>query len=74
MDGVVEVAGEKVFALHMIQARNPDLVGKPFFARFDPTAIWLSDLEPAFAPRFPFESDPAGVPGLWAPEVLASLS
>ncbi len=71
IDGVVEVAGEKVFALHMIQARNPDLVGRPFFARFDPTAIWLSDLEPAFAPRFPFESEPASVPGPWAAEALA---
>jgi KamA family protein len=74
VDGVVEVAGEKVFALHMIQARNPDLVGKPFFARFDPTAIWLSDLEPAFAPRFPFDSAPEELPGLWGPEVLASLT
>jgi KamA family protein len=74
VDGVVEVAGEKVFALHMIQARNPSLVGKPFFARFDPNAIWLSDLEPAFASRFPFDTSPEELPGLWAPEVLASLS
>jgi KamA family protein len=73
VDGVVEVAGEKVFALHMIQARNPALVGKPFFARFDPNAIWLSDLEPAFASRFPFDTSPEELPGLWAPEVLASL-
>ena len=74
IDGVVEVAGEKVFALHMIQARNPDLVGKPFFARFDPSAIWLSDLKPAFAARFPFDAVPEELPGLWTPEVLASLS
>jgi KamA family protein len=74
VDGVADVAGEKVFALHMIQARNPDLVGKPFFARFDPRAIWLSDLEPAFAPRFPFDATPEELPGLWAPEVLASLT
>jgi KamA family protein len=74
IDGVADVAGEKVFALHMIQARNPDLVGKPFFARFDPRAIWLSDLEPAFAPRFPFDATPEELPGLWAPEVLASLA
>jgi KamA family protein len=73
VDGVVEVAGEKVFALHMIQARDPSIVGKPFFARFDPTAIWLSDLEPAFASRFPFDTSPEELPGLWAPEVLASL-
>jgi KamA family protein len=74
VDGVVEVAGERVFALHMIQARNPAIVGKPFFARFDPNAIWLSDLEPAFASRFPFDTSPEELPGLWAPEVLASLS
>jgi KamA family protein len=73
IDGVVEVAGEQVFALHMIQARNPAIVGKPFFARFDPNAIWLSDLQPAFASRFPFDTGPEELPGLWAPEVLASL-
>jgi len=73
VDGVVEVGGEKVFALHMIQARNPAIVGKPFFARFDPTAIWLSDLEPALASRFPFDTSPEELPGLWAPEVLAAL-
>jgi KamA family protein len=74
VDGVVEVAGEKVFALHMIQARDPSIVGRPFFARYDPNAIWLSDLEPAFASRFPFDTSPEELPGLWAPEVLASLS
>jgi KamA family protein len=67
VDGIIEVAGEKVFVLHMIQARDPGLVGKPFFARFDPDATWLSDLEPAFAGRFPFEPDPEELPGLWAP-------
>jgi len=59
VDGVVEVAGQRVFVLHMIQARDPSLVGTPFFARFDPNAVWLSDLRPAFANRFPFESAPA---------------
>ena len=58
----------------MIQARNPDIVGRPFFARFDPAAIWLSDLKPAFATRFPFDAVPEELPGLWAPEVMASLS
>jgi KamA family protein len=70
IDGIAEVAGEKVFALHMIQARDPELVGKPFFARFDPEAIWLSDLEPAFSSRFPFEPDPQELPDLWAPAVF----
>jgi hypothetical protein len=74
VDGITEVAGEKVFVLHMIQARDPNLVGKPFFARFDPAAAWLSDLEPAFAPRFPFESGHDELPGLWTRELLEPAS
>jgi L-lysine 2,3-aminomutase len=59
VDGVAEVAGEQVFVLRMLQARDPSLVGRPFFARFDPKAVWLTDLTPAFADRFPWERDPA---------------
>jgi hypothetical protein len=45
--GVHEHAGEKVFALRMLQGRDPDWVLRPFFARYDPEAIWLDDLQPA---------------------------
>lgn len=55
VDGIADVAGEQVFVLRMLQARDPSLVGRPFFARFDPTATWLTDLEPAFTDRFPWE-------------------
>ena len=56
VDGVAEIAGEKAFVLHMIQARRPDLVGKPFFAKYDEEAAWLFDLEPALgATKFPYE-------------------
>jgi KamA family protein len=71
VDGVTEIAGQRVFALHMIQARDPSLVGRPFFAHYDPDAVWLSDLRPAFADRFPFEADQAGD---WQAELLASAS
>ncbi len=73
--GVTQVRGEKVFALEMIQARNPDWVGRPFFAKFDPHATWLDHLEPAFGERkFLFESDEDERHGLhaqaelWGPE------
>jgi KamA family protein len=69
IDGITELAGQRVFVLHMIQARDPGLVGKPFFARYDPTATWISDLEPAFADRFPFEPEPDAIPDLWAGEL-----
>jgi len=54
VDGVAEVDGQRVFVLHLIQARQPELVGRPFFARYDPSATWLSDLRPAFAEQFPW--------------------
>jgi KamA family protein len=66
VDGITTIAGLKVFTLRMIQARDPSLVGKPFFARYDPEATWLTDLEPVFAPRFPYEPVPDELPGLWA--------
>jgi KamA family protein len=53
VDGTAEIAGEKVFVLHLIQARDPDLVGRPFFAAYDERATWWTDLKPAFgAGRF----------------------
>ena len=71
VDGVTDVAGRPVFVLHMIQARDPSLVGRPFFAEFDPGAVWLSDLRPAFADQFPFDlaSDD---PECWDEDLLAS--
>jgi len=48
VQGVTEVAGEKVFVLRFIQGRNPDWVQRPFFAKFDPQATWFDHLKPAF--------------------------
>ncbi|MBN1667367.1 MAG: hypothetical protein JW862_09765 [Anaerolineales bacterium] len=46
--GAPKINGKKVIALEMIQARDPKWVGRPFFARYNPEAIWIDDLEPAF--------------------------
>ncbi len=48
VEGITEINGEKVFVLIMLQARNPRWVKRPFFARYDEKATWLSDLRPAF--------------------------
>ena len=48
VEGVSEVAGERVFALKFVQARNPEWVGRVFFAKYDPNATWMRDLVPAF--------------------------
>jgi hypothetical protein len=68
VDGVTTIAGIKAFVLRMIQSRDPKLVGSPFFARFDPNATWLTDLEPVFAARFPYDPVPEELPGLWPRE------
>ncbi|MES2296517.1 MAG: lysine 2,3-aminomutase [Pseudomonadota bacterium] len=60
IDGIVNIGGEKLFALQFLQARNPDWVRKPFYAKFDPHATWMDELVPAFGQRkFFFEQDEA---------------
>lgn len=57
IDGIARIAGSAVFVLRFTQARDPSWVGVPFFARLDPRAAWISELEPAFGEReFFFES------------------
>ena len=53
--GVSKINNEKVFVLNMIQAKNPELVDIPFFAKFDERASWIDELKPAFSEKFIFE-------------------
>ena len=46
--GISEIMGQQVFTLRFMQGRNPDWIAKPFFAEYNPDAIWLDDLKPAF--------------------------
>jgi len=55
--GVTEINGEKVMVLDFLQGRNPDWVGRPFFAKYNPNALWIDDLEPAFSDEFFFERE-----------------
>lgn len=58
--GVTEVHGEKVFMLRFLQGRVANWVHRPFFAKYDPKAIWLDDLKPAFGEEeFFFEAERA---------------
>lgn len=57
--GTSELPIGKVFVLRMIQARLQESWGlKPFFAKYDPTAVWIEDLEPALGEEeFFYEPD-----------------
>ncbi|MFD3612349.1 KamA family radical SAM protein [Streptomyces atroolivaceus] len=45
VDGVEETSEGRFFQLRMVQARDPKLVGRPFRARWSPTAAWVDHLE-----------------------------
>jgi KamA family protein len=60
--GEATIGDERVFVLEFLQARDPDWVGRPFFARYDAEAAWLDQLEPALgAKRFFFEAELAAI-------------
>ncbi len=42
------IGGKKVFVMQFLQSRNPDWTGQLFFTEYNPNAIWLDDLTPAF--------------------------
>lgn len=52
--GTAELGDQRVFVLELLQARDPELVGRPFFARFDPRAAWFTELAPATERDAPF--------------------
>lgn len=55
--GVQQVEGEKVYVLRFLQGRDPSWVNIPFFAKYDPSATWFDQLEPAFGEeKFFFEA------------------
>ncbi|NRA44327.1 MAG: lysine 2,3-aminomutase [Oligoflexales bacterium] len=58
IEDVQVIRGQKVMVLKFLQGRDPEWVGKPFYAKFDPEAKWLTDLKPAFGEKqFFFERD-----------------
>ncbi len=56
--GTTKIKGEKVFVLEFIQGRNSNWACRPFFAKYDEKALWMTDLKPAFgSENFFFEED-----------------
>lgn len=57
IQGVSEVAGEKVFVLRLLQGRKSEWTNRPFFAAYDDRAGWLNQLKPAFGENAFFFED-----------------
>jgi L-lysine 2,3-aminomutase len=45
VDGIEDTPQGKFFQLRLLQARDPELVGRPFRAHFSETASWVDELE-----------------------------
>jgi KamA family protein len=58
--GVEEIMGQKVFVLRFLQCRDEAWIGRPFFAKYDPKAVWFDDLEPLDGMQLPW--DESGLP------------
>jgi len=57
MLGVSDIGNKKIMAFRFLQGRNPDWAARPFFAEYNPDAVWLDDLKPAFGEKhFFFEN------------------
>jgi L-lysine 2,3-aminomutase len=58
--GVSQINEKRIIVMRLLQGRNPDWVGRPFFAKYDEDVIWLNGLKPAFGEaNFFFETDGA---------------
>jgi len=55
--GVEEVLGQKAFILRFLQCRDEAWIGRPFFAKYDPKAIWFDDLEPLDGMELPWDEN-----------------
>ena len=55
--GPASIHNDQVMVLRFIQGRNPDWTTRPFFAKYDPKAMWLDDLKPAFNEKFFYEAE-----------------
>jgi hypothetical protein len=43
--------------MRFLQCREPELVGRPFFAKFDEHAAWFDELEPIEGQVLPWNSN-----------------
>ena len=58
--GTQNIMGVDAFVLRFLQCRDESWIGKVFFAKYDPKAVWFDDLEPLDGMELPWES--AGLP------------
>ena len=57
IDGIAKIQNENVFVLSFLQAHDPNWCKRPFFAKYDPEATWLTALKPAWEEKkFFYES------------------
>merc|ERR1719247_1143394 len=54
--GTQTILGQEAIVLRFLQCRDETWIGKVFFAKYDPKAVWFDDLEPLDGMQLPWES------------------
>lgn len=55
--GIEEIFGQKVFVLRFLQCRDEAWIGRSFFAKYDPKAVWFDDLESLEGTELPWDEN-----------------
>jgi len=60
--GVQEINGVPAFVLRFLQCRDDAWMGKVFFAKYDPKAVWYDDLVPLDGMQLPWKESGLPIP------------
>ena len=65
--GVEEIMGQAAIVLRFVQCRHESWIGRVFFAKYKPNAIWFDDLEPLDGMYLPWDKKGLIMPSFWLP-------
>jgi len=65
--GVEEIMGQAAIVLRFVQCRHESWIGRVFFAKYKPNAIWFDDLEPLDGMYLPWDKKGLIIPSFWLP-------
>lgn len=60
--GIEDIIGQPAFVLRFVQCRDESLVGRVFFAKYDPHATWFDNLEPLDGMALPWDTRGLPIP------------
>lgn len=59
--GIEKINGEEAFVMRFLQCRDPKWIGRVFFAKYDPNAIWYDELVPLENGSLPWDMETGNI-------------